>query len=121
MSYLTLEQLIAVDDRAYEDVYVPEWGGNVRLKGLTKQEQLDIRREALVGGEVDPGRVEMLALVKCLEEPALTSEQVGVLMTKQAAVVNRLLKRVAVLAGLNEEEAQKEAMTRFREGPGAEV
>lgn len=34
-SYLTAEEILAVDDMGYMDLEVPEWGGTVRLKSLT--------------------------------------------------------------------------------------
>lgn len=111
---LSLDELVAADDSTYETVEVPEWGGSVRLRSLTKQQQYDIRRQAMVGGEVDVTRVELLALLACMEEPKLSEEHIGVLQEKNAMVVNRLLKRVARLAGLDEEEAVKEAEGTFR-------
>lgn len=119
--FVTLEELIEADDRETEDIHVPEWGGWVKLVSLTKQEQLDIRNEAMVGGEPDPGRAEMLALAKCMREPEVTAEHVGVLASKNAAVIARLMTRVAVLAGLDEETAAKEAKKKFRDGTGPEV
>jgi hypothetical protein len=119
--FITLEELVAADDREYRDEEVPEWGGWVTLKSLTKQEQLDIREQAIIDGEIDVGRVELLALTACIVKPEMTTEQIGVMRGKNAAVVNRLIKVVAVLAGLNEEEEQTEAKAEFREGAEQEV
>ena len=82
---------------------------------------MDIRRLAVIDGEVDAGRAELLALAACIREPEITEEHLGVLASKNAAVISRLMTRVAVLAGLDEETAAKEAQKKFREGPEQEI
>lgn len=112
--YLSREELIALDDLPTEDLAIPEWGGRtVRLRALTKGEQLDIRKAALVNGEPDPELVELLAIVAALVEPKLKPEDIGILRAKNAAAVNRIAARVAALAGLSEAEVDN-AKRRFR-------
>lgn len=38
MGLLTREQVVACDDRRYEVIPVPEWGGEVRVRSLTEPE-----------------------------------------------------------------------------------
>src|SRR5688572_23855812 len=47
MALLGREQILATDDLPVEDVSVPEWGGEVRLRGLTGAE-LDEYQASLV-------------------------------------------------------------------------
>lgn len=43
MELLTREQVISKDDRRYEAIPVPEWGGNVRIRSLSEPEYHDYR------------------------------------------------------------------------------
>jgi hypothetical protein len=114
--YLSRDELLALDDLPTIDLPIPEWGGRaVRLRALTKGEQLDIRREATVGGEIDAELVELLAIVAALEEPKLSKEDVGILRARNAAAINRIARHVAVLAGLAGDEEVAEAKRRFPE------
>ncbi|MFE3382837.1 hypothetical protein [Streptomyces anulatus] len=38
-NYLSAEQILDADDLAIEDVPVPEWGGTVRVKGMSGTER----------------------------------------------------------------------------------
>lgn len=48
MEYLTKEAILQVEDLSAEDVEVPEWGGTVRVRGLTGTER-DSFEAAIVG------------------------------------------------------------------------
>ena len=39
MSYLTRDDILGASDRKVEDVDVPEWGGVVRVRGMTGEER----------------------------------------------------------------------------------
>jgi len=49
----TIEQILNAPDLEGEIFEVPEWGTSIKLKGLSKQDQLDIRRKSMVNGELD--------------------------------------------------------------------
>lgn len=99
---LSVDDLISVVDTDEEVIDVPEWGGAVRIRSFSKNEQLQYRREAKdENGEIDNDKLEMLMLVHGIVEPKLTAEHVGVMRQKRAMTIDRVLKRILVLSGLD--------------------
>lgn len=95
---LTRDQLLtpSVETETYD---IPELGGAVVLRSLTRQEQKDIGRESLVDGKTDEGLAESLTIVKAVVEPELTPDDVGALQQHKAGVIDRLLMKIANLSG----------------------
>ncbi len=112
-TYLTIEQIAAAVDLPEEDVPVPEWGGTVRVRGLTKGEQQQIRREARINGEIDMQLIELLMVQYGCVEPKLDSGGVELLRSKSAVAVERVVQAIARanVATVEEHEATKR---RFR-------
>lgn len=102
---LTLDEIEQVDDLPEKVVAMPEWGKDVgvKIKALTKQQQIDIRKQATVNGEVNVDEADLLAIVESVIEPELTREQVGLLKTKNANAIDRLTTELAMLNGLDKE------------------
>jgi len=117
--FLSFDEILAAPDLDEEVVEVAEWGGAVRVKGLTKREQQQLRKQAmdLVTGQLDPDKMEILMLAHCLAEPKVTVEQAEQLAQKSSAAFDKVLMAIMTTAGLSE-EVQKQALKSFR--PGAE-
>ena len=109
---VTLEDILGADDLPEETVAVPEWGGAVRIKGFSKQQQFDIREEASPTGEFDTKLFEVLIFVHGVIEPVIGVEQLELLKTKNATVVDRVIERIMAISGMSE-EARKRAKTTF--------
>lgn len=113
---LTADEILAAQDLEERIVEVPEWGGAVKIRGLTKAAQQQVRRQATgPDGQVDADRLEILMLAACVIEPQFTEEQVERLKQKSATAVDRVLQAVLDLAGLSP-EAVKQAQKSFRPG-----
>jgi hypothetical protein len=112
---LTAEEILAAADVGEKVVPVPEWGGAVRIRGLTKAMQQHLRRAATVGNTVDADRLELLMFVHCVVEPKFTEEQVEALRQKSAAAIDRVLREVFALQGITP-EAQDQMLRTFRPG-----
>lgn len=110
---LTAEAILAAQDTPEDTVLVPEWGGSVKVRGLTKRQQIDIRREAMVAGEVDQEKVQMGIWLQGVVQPRFTPEQLGPLLEKNAGAVDRVLSAILGLSGMTE-EAVKEKEKMFR-------
>ncbi|AVX31799.1 hypothetical protein CTH_2256 [Carboxydocella thermautotrophica] len=114
--YLAFEDIINKPDLDEKELFVPEWDGYVKIRGLTKAQQQAMRRQAsTANGQIDTDKLETIMLASCLVEPAITLEQAEQLKNKSAAAIDRILREILELAGLTE-EAQKEAMKSFRPG-----
>lgn len=114
MGILSVEQIAAADDLGTETVAVPEWGGEVKVRGLGYGEWVDVRDASVVGGQQDERLLARLLFSAALVEPSVTPEQAEILVNKSAAAVNRLMDAVTRLSG-NDPEAYAESEAGFPE------
>lgn len=110
---LTLEQIWAADDLKHEEIDIPEWGGTVEIKPLTKGEHQECRIKSMKRGEIDPDLLELNLLCAGLVDPKLSPEDSGQLKRKNTGPIERLVKRILVISGLDP-NAVSEDDRRFR-------
>lgn len=113
---LTEADIIAIDDIETEVVEVPEWGGSVKLRGLSLDEVMAAR----AGGTADAASMSVKLLAASFAEPALSEAAVASLGKKSAAVVTRLLQVATRLSGMDTEALQRSERT-FRPEPADSV
>ncbi|NUP21613.1 MAG: hypothetical protein HOZ81_37225 [Streptomyces sp.] len=110
MALLTRAQIDAIDDRTWEDIPVPEWGGDVRLLGLSGTER-DAYQASMVrmGSQGNVAGVNLAdssarLLAKCIVdenfERLYTDKDVKALGVKNGAVIRRLFKEAQRISGL---------------------
>lgn len=118
MAYLNREQIQAAQDIGTETVSVPEWGGDVRIRGLSaKQRGLIVKRTTTVDkdGKVnsDFNQMQLLVvLVGCVDEDGhrLFSEaDAEWLREKSAKALFRVFKTIAALSGMDGEAEEAAA------------
>ncbi|MFE2936662.1 hypothetical protein [Streptomyces sp. NPDC059278] len=119
MALLTKDQIAAADDRAWEDVPVPEWGGTVRVLGMSGTERNAYQASVVViGTNGKPQRVnieDQLAkmVAKCIVgedfERLFTDREVKELGKKNGAVLDRLADIAKRLSGLTESAVEDAA------------
>lgn len=109
MGYLNRETIFAVDDRQYEDVPVPEWGGTVRVMGLTGAER--DRMEASVVGNGRKmnltnfrARLCALSIVDENGDRVFSDLDVGTLGKKSAAALEHVFSVSQRLSGLSDSD-----------------
>ena len=103
MAILSIEQIAQADDLPTKLVEVPEWGGEVKIRSLTKQQQADVRSKAIVDemGTIDDTKLELGILIEAIMEPKLTYDHLNLLRSKNADVVDRILGEVFILNALD--------------------
>ena len=120
--YLTKEAILAIDDRLYEDVEVPEWRTEgskdaplVRVRSLSGME-LDKFQASILTGKGKNRDVNLKALrsklvaltvVDGLGDPLFTDADIQALGNKNASALNRIFQKAQELSGLNEEEVEE--------------
>lgn len=113
-AFLSRDAILGAVDLPYEDVHVPEWGGYVRLQGLTGAQRARINATTLVAkGQSVEMRVDALAnlqvsmvgmaLVDKDGRRLFTDPEIKSLGAKNAGVVERLFLRVQELSGVKPE------------------
>lgn len=119
---LTLDEIETLDDLPEKTLLIPEWGENVgvKLRALTKQEQIDVRNRATVAGVVNEDEADLLAIAASLVEPTMTPDQISLLRTKNAAAIDRMSAALIELNGLTA-EALSAMEAAFRAVAGATV
>ena len=112
MAILSKAAILSADDQRYDVVSCPEWGGDVRVRGLTAYEQSFISK--LVADDKRNEITLKVVQFGCVDENGnrmFDTEDLKVLATKSYAVIERLGKRIYALTGFGDldeiEDARK--------------
>jgi hypothetical protein len=124
MNLLSKDQILQADDRRYEIVSVPEWGGDVRIRSLSgaERDQYEAGLTRQVGNtqKIDArnARAKLVALSVCDEngQPVFDAKDVIGLGNKSSAALQRLFDAAMRLSGFTEDD-MKELEEGFGEGP----
>ncbi len=116
MDYLSLDQILSAEDLPTKDIEIPEWGGVVKIQGLSKAKADKVSLECFDDdGEVDTAKLQVQMVLHCLVEPKITEAELTLLVEKKASVFNRLAVECMAHNGSTEEVAEQSAAT-FPEG-----
>lgn len=107
-----LASILALDDTVEEWVDVPEWKCKVKIKSMTKAEQIKVRRMSTgKRGNFDDAKFEGLLFVSGVVEPAFTPEHLPALMQKNGGAVTRVINRILVINGMADDVAEDDEET----------
>lgn len=115
MGLLTREQILSADDLAPTVVAVPEWGGEVRVRGLTGAER-DAFEAALFMEDGKRRRLNLvnvrakLVAMACIDEKGgrlFTEADAEALGQKSGLALTRVADCVQKLSGLTDEDVQE--------------
>lgn len=124
MSLLSKEAIFGADDRRYEDVPCPEWGGTVRLRSLTGSERdaYEASIEKQVGNKVVRdvrnfrARLVVLSAINEDGTPLFERNDVVALSNRSAAALDRLFDVACRLSGISDDDV-KELEEGFGDAP----
>jgi hypothetical protein len=110
---LNKDQILKADDRAIEVVPVPEWGGDVAVRGMIgrDRDEYEASMATMRNGRLVPDTENSLAklVARCIVdeagEPMFTQHDVHALGEKSSAALTRVGKVAAALSGLDDAEA----------------
>ena len=105
MAFLSKSVILAAEDQRYDSVSCPEWGGDVRVRGLTAYEQSYVAK--LIGDEKKNEVTLKVVQFGCVDEEGnklFSADDLPQLRTKSYAVIERLGKRILELTGLGDQE-----------------
>lgn len=115
MGYLTRDAILAAEDRTFEDVPCPEWGGTVRLRSITGA-QRDSYEQSLMqkrGGSKEMNlrnaRAKLIVLCAVDESgrPMFSEDDLAALGRKNARPLDRLFDACRKLAGLSDNDVDE--------------
>lgn len=98
---LSFDEIIAQETARTFPVVVEEWGGTLMCRGITKQQQSDLRNAARIAGEVDEALVAKGLFRMGVVEPEFTEEQVNALWEQQAGVIDGILLQILHASGMD--------------------
>ena len=109
--YLTRDAILGVDDRQFEDVAVPEWGGTVRVRGLQGNERdrwettlLDKKNQIR---ENPRAKLVQLCIIDERGQLLFSKEDIAALGRKSAAALARVFEAAQRLSGLTDEDMEE--------------
>lgn len=111
---LSFEEILAVDDDAEDDLYIPEWGGKIVVRGLSKNE-FDFLRKQANRRDARGRKSEILEkeiIIAGMVKPPVNRANYELLKEKSAGVMVRILNEIYRKSGL-EEEAERARERRF--------
>lgn len=110
MALLTAEQILQAKDLFFEDVDVPEWGGTVRVQGLTAADR-DAWETSMFGADgetrnLDNARAKLVARCAADEEGNLlfTEADMAALGKKSAKALDRVFAVCKSINGIGKED-----------------
>jgi hypothetical protein len=103
--FLSIDQILAANDLPSEVVEVPEWGGKVKVQGLSRAAYDDIAKAAEVavpatgpgqqaGTKRDDDKFSDLLFLACVTEPKFAEEHIPALRGKSLGALNRVYQAI---------------------------
>lgn len=114
LNLLSRDQILGASDIQTEDIEAPEWGGTVRVRGLTAKQRDEYESSLVVTegkGKSQTQRINMrnararLAVMAVIDEdgnPLFADSDVFVLGEKSGAVIDRIFEAASRLSGISE-------------------
>ena len=119
MSRLTREAILKADDLPTETVAVPEWGGEVLVRGLngTQRDEFEASTIALRGpmgkqqAVPDTANIRAKLVARCIVdddgEPMFTQHDVHELGKKTSAALDRIFEVASRLSGISKDDLEE--------------
>ncbi|MCP2339161.1 hypothetical protein [Actinomadura rupiterrae] len=115
MSLLDKAAILAAEDRRYEVVDVPEWGGQVRVRSLSGAERDEFEGKTLIqaGGQQRVNarnlRARLVAITVVDSDGQLVFEPADVIKlgSKSASALQRVFDAAQRLSGLSESDVEE--------------
>ena len=110
--FLTKDELLKIDDIVIEEIHVPEWRADVRIKGLTAEERDEIEGAVILSdGKRDVRNLRARMVAQTVVDEAgnrmFTFEEAQALGKKSSRAIGRLFQVACRLAGMTPEDMEE--------------
>jgi hypothetical protein len=114
MGLLSREDILDVDDKVYEDIEVPEWGGEVRVRGMSGTQRDDYEASILQQNgsdrKVNLANARAKLVARCLVDAdgrlLFSADDVRALGRKSARALERVFDKARELSGMTEKDVE---------------
>lgn len=115
MALLSRDAILSASDIKSEDVSVPEWGGTVRVKGLTAAQRDVFESQVMTmrGKDVNVNMAGIRALMASMAivddegKPLFSKADVKALGEKSGAALDRVFEVVTRLSGIGDDDVDE--------------
>lgn len=115
MAILTHDQIMNAEDVQIEEVKVPEWGGEVMVRGMTGRERDKFEADSMKGRgkgrDVDMANFRARLCARCMVDEAgnrlFADSEVSFLGNKSAAALQRVFNKAMELCGMRDEDVDE--------------
>ena len=110
MAFLSKNAILSSDDFKYATVSCPEFGGDIRVRGLTAAEQAKIAR--MVNDKRTDDIAVVVTIMGCVDENGeriFDSSDKDALKAKSYAVLDRIAKKILELSGSGDADSIEDA------------
>lgn len=112
--YLTVDQILDADDLPAEDMDIPEWGGKIKVRGLTgtERDRMEfVLAEARKNPETANIRAQLVGrcIVKSDGSRMFDDKKIAALGEKSGAVIDRIFDKVRELSGTKDGQVEDAA------------
>ena len=102
---LSKAEILAAEDLPVEVVATPEWGGAVKVRGMSAEGRLQyVEKTRAADGSIDLEKATYYAVIYGVVEPQFTEADIPELKKRSAAVLDRISRVWLRLSGIGEEE-----------------
>lgn len=106
---LTAADILAADDIRSIEVEIPQWGGSVRVRGLSGK--LRSQLEQKISSKANFGDIKMLVVLNCtIDEagkPLFSNSQRPALEEKSADAIELIFEAACRLSGIGDKQVQE--------------
>ena len=114
MALLSRDDILNVDDKVFEDIEVPEWGGEVRVRGMSGAQRDDYEASILQQNgsdrKVNLANARAKLVARCLVDAdgrlLFTADDVRALGRKSARALERVFDKARELSGMTEKDVE---------------
>jgi hypothetical protein len=102
-----LATLLGVNDSAEEWYPIKEWGFKVKIKSLSKSDQIRCRKMATRQGKLDSDALEGYLLMAGIVSPRMSPDHLDRLQSKNMGTVAKLLRRILEISHMMDEDNEE--------------
>lgn len=117
---LTVEEILEANDLPEETLSIPEWGGEVVVRGLSRGEAWAAREEGRRDGDFDMLAFELNVFLHGVVNPKFSKKHFGQLKCKSQAAMERVTNKILAMSNAGSlgevtQEVVDEAEKSFRD------
>lgn len=106
---LSADQILRAEDKDFEDIDIPLWGGTVRIQALSAAQTIEFV-DSLKSPAAKKNSNTKIVLMSCVDAEGnfiFTKDQLAQLKEKSLKVLNQVANRCLILNELSDEEPEE--------------